>query len=176
MIVPSLLLTTLAATSLVFAAPSTTDKDARAISRWSVKDSQYLPQIIDTGRSEYKKGKRETNAERMARGLPPMKPRKLFGKDPRHVLELPIPLTSLKTLVGDGTKVAAALQPRTSIAPINTILIYDNQGRSGTLLGYLSGDYLRSGTYLGCYYITTSCSDAIKNPIWHSGTDLLENP
>ncbi|KAG8953546.1 hypothetical protein FRC00_006285, partial [Tulasnella sp. 408] len=155
MIVASLLLTTLAAASLVFAAPSTTDKDARAISRWSVKDSQYLPQIIDTGRSEYKKGKRETNAERMARGLPPMKPRKLFG---------------------DGTKVAAALQPRTSIAPINTILIYDNQGRSGTLLGYLSGDYLRSGTYLGCYYITTSCSDSIRNPIWHSDTDLLENP
>lgn len=120
MIVSSLLITTLTAASLVLAAPATSDNDAGAISHWSLKDSQSVPQILDAGRSKYKNKKRETNAERMARGLPPLKPRKLFGQEPRHVL--PIPLTPLETLVGDGTKVAAALQPRTSIAPMYAIL------------------------------------------------------
>ncbi|KAG8894366.1 hypothetical protein FRC01_013012, partial [Tulasnella sp. 417] len=78
MIGSSLLLTTLAAASFVLAVPTANDNDERAISRWSLTDSQSLPQILDTGRSQYKNKKRETNAERLARGLPPLKPRKLF--------------------------------------------------------------------------------------------------
>ncbi|KAG8908210.1 hypothetical protein FRC01_007479, partial [Tulasnella sp. 417] len=101
MIISSLFLTTLAAASAVFAVPASNDnREARDTSRWSVKDSQSLPraipQVYDTGRSALKNARRETNAERMARGLPPLKPRKLFDS---------------------GTKAAAALKPRTSATP-----------------------------------------------------------
>ncbi|KAG8953816.1 hypothetical protein FRC04_001446 [Tulasnella sp. 424] len=158
MIVSWLFLTALAAASLVFAAPASRDNELQGVSRWTLEDSQSVPravpQIFDTGRSELKSSKRETNAERLARGLPPLKPRKLFGS---------------------GTKVDAALKPRTSIVPKNTILLYDTQGRSGTLLGYWSIGYTTTGVYQGCYYLTTSCSDSITNPLWHSN-DRLDNP
>ncbi|KIO32926.1 hypothetical protein M407DRAFT_18089 [Tulasnella calospora MUT 4182] len=161
MILSSLFLTTLAAASAVFAVPaSNNNRGARDVSRWSIKDSQVVPravpQIIDTGRSELKNARRETNAERMARGLPPMKPRKLFES---------------------GTKAAAALKPRTSATPKKTILLYDVNGRSGgNLLGYWSAQFkLNVGDYTGCYYLTTTCSDSITNPTWSSDY-YLRNP
>ncbi|KAG8896381.1 hypothetical protein FRC00_006043, partial [Tulasnella sp. 408] len=161
MILSSLLLTTLAAASAVFAAPApNNNRDARDISRWSLKNSQSLPrlapQIIDTGLSELKNARRETNAQRIARGLPPLKPRKLFDS---------------------GTKAAAALKPRVSITPKSTILLYDANGRSGgNLLGYWSAKFkLNAGDYTGCYYLTTTCSDSITNPTWSSDY-YLNNP
>lgn len=161
MILSSLLLTTLAAASAAFAVPPpNNDRDVRDVSRWSLKDSQsvprFAPQIIDTGLSELKNARRETNAQRIARGLPPLKPRKLFDS---------------------GTKAAAALKPRASITPKSTILLYDSNGRSGgNLLGYWSTNFLlNAGDYNGCYYLTNTCSDSITNPTWSSDY-YLKNP
>ncbi|KAG8953814.1 hypothetical protein FRC04_001444 [Tulasnella sp. 424] len=162
MIVSSLLLTTLAAVSAVLAAPATSNadyqKEARGVSRWSIRDNQSVPravpQIFDTGRSGLKNGKRQTNAQRMARGLPPLKPRKLYG---------------------NGSSAAGALQPRASPTPKRTILLYDSQGLSGTLLGYWSIGFTSGGVYPGCYYLTNTCSNSITNPDSQS-SNALRNP
>lgn len=74
---------------------------------------------------------------RMADGLPPLAPRKLY----------------------DGSKVGPAHMPRTSSTPTPTyygIVVYDSNGISGTRLGYIANT-LNSHQY---YQFTTDCSVA----------------
>ncbi|KIO22608.1 hypothetical protein M407DRAFT_27865 [Tulasnella calospora MUT 4182] len=94
--------------------------------------------------------KKVTNAMRLANGLPPLAPRKLY----------------------DGSRVASAHKARSSPLPLMTlpaILVYDANGRSGNLLGYLSQSM--TGNF---YSITTDCKQALKNGQLFAGD--LTNP
>lgn len=109
--------------------------------------------IVTGKRSEGTKSvgeKRVTNAMRLANGLPPLAPRKLYN----------------------GSKAGTAHKARSSPMPVNgaTILVYGPNGRSGQPLGYIS----KSLNTFGDYYFTTDCTAAMLNPQLYSGA--LTNP
>ncbi|KIO22611.1 hypothetical protein M407DRAFT_27868 [Tulasnella calospora MUT 4182] len=95
--------------------------------------------------------KKVTNGMRIANGLPPLAPRKLYHASPA----------------------GSAHKPRGSPAlPVgNTaILVYGSAGRSGAPLGYVS----KNLNSYGDYFVTTKCAEAMINPQLDSGA--LTNP
>ncbi|KIO22606.1 hypothetical protein M407DRAFT_245103 [Tulasnella calospora MUT 4182] len=93
---------------------------------------------------------RVTNAMRIAKGLPPLAPRKLY----------------------DGSRVGSAHTARSSPVPVPVpaVLVYGPEGRSGSPLGYLSQGYNGENKY----YITTDCKEAMVNAQLFAGD--LKNP
>ncbi|KAG9002345.1 hypothetical protein FRB90_011400 [Tulasnella sp. 427] len=99
-------------------------------------------------------GGKVTNAMRIARGLPPLAPRKLYN----------------------GSKVGSANRPRGSPIPstsYGTILVYDKDGLSGgNFFGYVSKNFDGNGQY----YVTESCEEAIVRPQLNTLSGALINP
>lgn len=104
------------------------------------------------GKSLQKRGgvpKKVTNAMRLANGLPPLAPRKLY----------------------DGSRTGSAHKARASQPPIEpTILVYGPNGRSGNPLGYISKGF----NSRKMYYFTTDCNQAMVNGQLSAGD--LTNP
>ncbi|KAG9044359.1 hypothetical protein FS837_008268 [Tulasnella sp. UAMH 9824] len=94
--------------------------------------------------------KKVTNALRMANGLPPLPPRKLY----------------------EGSRTGSAHKARSSPlppVPVPAILVYGPNGRSGAPLGYMSRDLTS-----GIYSFTTDCTKALTNGQLYAGD--LTNP
>ncbi|KAG9025055.1 hypothetical protein FS837_005100 [Tulasnella sp. UAMH 9824] len=110
-----------------------------------------LPAAIEKGvRKRGDVPKKVTNAMRLANGLPPLAPRKLY----------------------EGSRAGSALKARTSQAPVPVpaILVYGPNGRSGNPLGFLSKGFNGRKTY----YFTTDCNQAMANAQFNAGD--LTNP
>lgn len=156
----SLFLYSTLALSVVLAAPTHQDTGRGVASRKDVQFSHPWaadltgPISIVTGKhSEETKNvaeKRMTNAMRIANGLPPLAPRKLYN----------------------GSKAGSAHKPRSSPVPVHgaAILVYGPNGRSGEPLGYIS----KSLNAFGDYSFNTDCMVAMVNPQLFSGA--LTNP
>lgn len=149
------------ASALVFAAPAHQHPTERHLGGVAFQKDDLLPHpraperiaAVD-GQSSPEENtavaKRVTNAERIANGLPPLSPRRLY----------------------DGSRAVSAHNARSSPVPpipVPAILVYGPDGRTGSPLGYVSRSYTSK-----MYYFTTDCNEAMVDAELFAGD--LTNP